>query len=126
MIPRQLRKFPLWNGYPVHFTVLVKDGIPDFRAINQANQMQAIENKLCHLCGEPMFDPYFISDQELPRHVLTDGPMHYDCADFACSLCPYLKSHPVAIYRPQQWIWIGRNPVLFVANRLSPVKKEVL
>lgn len=100
-IPDRMKKFPLWKGkYPIHYTVFVEDGIPQFKTLARARQVEAIQKNLCHLCGERMSAPYwFIGGPGCAksRHFL-DGPMHEECARYATKICPFL-ANPNARYR---------------------------
>lgn len=94
-IPERLQRFPLWRGkYPVFFTVSCHpDGSPDFKTLSRDRQLQCAAKNLCFLCGQRMTAPYWfiVHEQEVDsRRILDNGPMHEECARYACGTCPYL------------------------------------
>lgn len=95
-IPERLRRFPLWKGkFLIHFTVHVnRDGTPDFKAVHSVNRAQALAKNWCHLCGQRMEPPYAFIGGPLchTNRVFIDGPMHEECARYACKVCPYLAN----------------------------------
>jgi hypothetical protein len=95
-IPKRMKKFPLWKGiYPIHYTVWVVDGVPDFKQMHEVRRIDAFHRNLCHLCGERMLDGKFafIGGPECVKlHAFIDGPMHEDCAAYAAAVCPFLKN----------------------------------
>lgn len=102
-IPERMKKFPLWKGiYPIHYTVWVKDGVPDFKMMHEARRMDAFGRNLCHLCGERMLNTLFAfigGPNCVKYHAFVDGPMHPECAEWACSICPFLKNADAAYSR---------------------------
>lgn len=102
-IPERLKRFQLWKGYVVHFTVFIKpDGSPDFKVMNEDNRVRCFEKNWCHLCGLRMWPPYaFIGGPLCVEHrSFVDGPMHVDCAEYAARVCPFLSS-PTGKYNVQ-------------------------
>lgn len=94
-IPQRLKKFPLWMGkFVIHYTVFVKDGIPDFKCMHEVRRIDAFNRNLCHLCGERMLNTLFafIGGPKCVKYrAFVDGPMHPDCAEYACKVCPFLR-----------------------------------
>lgn len=94
-IPDRMKKFPLFHGFPVHYTVFIgDDGIPDFKVVHEVRRIEALNKNLCALCGERMSAPYaFIGGPQcMNHHHFIDGPMHVECATYAAVTCPYLSS----------------------------------
>jgi hypothetical protein len=101
-IPERLKKFPTWNGYVVHFTVLVdsETKLPNFKSTNEHRRTEAFKKNLCHLCGEPMSKKHgeggpfcFIGGVEcVQAHRFIDGGMHVECGEYAAKACPLLAS----------------------------------
>jgi hypothetical protein len=94
-IPERMKKFPLYRGYVVHYTVFVgEDKIPDFKVVHQAHRTEALNKNLCHLCGQRMMPPFaFIGGPKCMKHRrFVDGPMHLECATYAAKVCPYLAT----------------------------------
>jgi hypothetical protein len=92
-IPEKLKGRPIYKGFPIPFTVYInKDGVPDFRVVDEKNRMQCMENELCSLCGQPLVKPYvFIGGpKSTENRTYVDGPMHEECALYATKVCSYL------------------------------------
>jgi len=95
-VPERLKKFPTWRGMPIHYTLAVNpDGSPAFKEVNDLKRVKCFRDNLCHLCGESLArGPYWLIGGpmcvESKRFV--DGPMHYECALYACHTCPFLSS----------------------------------
>ena len=54
-LPLRLRKLPLDpRGYPVPWFVAWVNGEPEFRAADGRKFAQAVQHKLCWVCGEPL------------------------------------------------------------------------
>src|SRR5262245_29072659 len=68
-IPEALKRFPLYHGFPVHFTVLVdkKTGVPDFRSMNETRRVECFRKNWCHLSGETIHEEEAIQASTLPR-----------------------------------------------------------
>lgn len=101
-VPPALQRFPLWHGYPVHYTVWRdKSGRPDFRIMDDARRWECFRKQWCHLCGRNLGQgPYcFIGGpKSVEAHRFVDGPMHRECAEYAARVCPFLAS-PTGKYR---------------------------
>lgn len=92
-IPDRLKKFPLYQGMLVHFTVWVgDDGVPDFKVVQENNRRLCMVESLCALCGQTLLSPMvFIGGAgSMESRVFVDGPMHEECASYAVKVCPYL------------------------------------
>jgi hypothetical protein len=93
-IPGRLKKFPLYRGrFPIPYTTLIgPDGQPDFKVIDQQKRTEALNKFLCHLCGERLLIPFCLIGGPLAivNRAFNDGPMHAECALYACKVCPYL------------------------------------
>lgn len=105
-IPERMKRFPLWNGFPVHFTVFRdKQGVPDFQVMYETRRIECFRKNWCHLCGRNLAPgPYhFIGSEKCIRlRAFIDGPMHIECAEYAAKVCPFLSSPS---YHGQiQWI----------------------
>src|SRR5947209_14582718 len=82
------------RGYPISFITDVEDGKPDFRITDQQKWLQAVQQRLCGMCGRPMqiTEPIaFIGSQpNLDSQLFYDPGMHVDCAEYAAAVCPFL------------------------------------
>jgi hypothetical protein len=93
-IPERLKKFPLYKGMLVHFTVFVgDDGIPDFKVVHENHRRECMEKSLCAICGETLTTPMVFIGGEgtIERGLFIDGPMDEACALYATKVCPYLR-----------------------------------
>lgn len=102
-VPKAMQRFKTWHGYPIHYTVMVRaDGTPDFKSMNEHRRKDCFKRNLCHLCGQRMnpAGPYYlIGGPMCVQHKrFIDGPMHKECAEYACKACPFLAS-PNGKYR---------------------------
>jgi len=95
-IPQQLQKFPLFHGYPVHYTVFVDaNGKPNFKVMHEHRRIECFNKNLCHLCGEDLGDGPFAfigGPMCVKAHRFVDGPMGIECAEYAAIACPFLSS----------------------------------
>lgn len=94
-IPYRLRSFPFYKGYLVHYTVFVgDDGIPDFRVMHEVARVKCARERRCNLCGEKLGKHivFIGGDLCVKNRAFTDGPMHEDCALYACKVCPFLAN----------------------------------
>lgn len=96
IIPERLKRFPLWQDkYPIFFTVFREiDGRPNWKSLDRRKQVECNAKGLCHLCGQRMLAPYWWVCGEYEMEELTvssNGPMHEECARFACVICPALS-----------------------------------
>ncbi len=94
-MPERIRALPVFRGYPVPWFVAYPNGPdqdPDFRVADRGKWIQAVQQKLCWVCG-----------QKLGAHlVFVLGPMcgisrttsepacHRECADWSVANCPFL------------------------------------
>lgn len=94
-VPDRLKKFPLWKDrYVIHYTVFTKDGIPIFNQVARGKQVLAAKRNWCQLCGERMSAPYWFigGESNVESRQVLDGPMHEECACYACAACPFLAN----------------------------------
>lgn len=92
-IPERLRDRPRdHRGNVVLFTTAMTDGKPDFRAIDSAKVTEAVDNRLCGICGQRL--EYWITFIGGPISARTrafaDPGMHPECSAYALQVCPYL------------------------------------
>lgn len=95
-IPERLKKFPVYNGYPVFFVVAKNSaGKPQWKQLDRLKQIQCANQNLCSICGERMLTGVFwfvVGPDEHEGKCTTNGPMHEECARFSCAICPYLAN----------------------------------
>jgi len=54
-MPDRIKRLPISaTGFPVPWFVAWIDGLPDFRVIGPDKMVQAVNRKLCWVCGQPL------------------------------------------------------------------------
>jgi hypothetical protein len=105
-IPDRMKRFPLWKGmFPIFYTVArTPEGKPEFRKVSRARQIEAERKGLCHLCGQTLWTPFWFIcyDQEVKIGRSKDGPMHKECAEYACKACPFLSQPGYVGHDPRE------------------------
>jgi hypothetical protein len=89
----KVEALPKWKNFPIpYFVTYTKDGIPDFKIINEENRRRCANERLCWICGQKIdYWIVFIGGPIAIKHRLfTDGPMHEECARDALEICPFL------------------------------------
>lgn len=108
------------NGYPVPWFVSWVGGKPEFRVADQMRLKEAIEQKLCWVCGQRLGDPYtfVIGPMCTVNKLSSEPPSHPECASYSARACPFL-SKPQMVRRENDMpcgtrdpagIMIARNP----------------
>lgn len=95
------------TGYPIPWFVATVNGHPDFRVMDPDHARAAIKQSRCLMCGGLMLS---MSGNARPPATFVIGPMctvnrtsaepphHWDCADYAARVCPFL-SQPERVRR---------------------------
>jgi hypothetical protein len=88
------------RGYPIpRSAVILPDGTPDFRTINQQVWAELLGKRRCAICGGKMGLFTFVGGpKSVSTHSFIDGPMHQACAEYALAVCPFLAA-PKFAYR---------------------------
>lgn len=97
-LPPRIAQLPKdHRGYPVpHIVMRDENGKPLFAMNDLYVVQEAVKDNLCHICGQELDpNPWFTGG---PGSALLngnhaayfDGPMHYECMEFALRVCPYL------------------------------------
>jgi hypothetical protein len=102
-IPKSLRHLRTFAGLPVPFTVKWNDDGPDFAELDPKLWLEAVEKKLCNVCGEKLGEWAFYIGGELcfNNRSFLDPPMHRNCAALAVKMCPFLNGKRNGEYRPE-------------------------
>ena len=89
---RMLRHLKVFAGLPVPEMVEWVDGKPDFRRIDRAKLIKAVNYRLCGICGRRLgLTCYWVGGPLCQRnHYFTDPGMHRECAEESIRLCPFL------------------------------------
>ena len=94
-IPAKMKSLPISpTGFPIPWFVhIASDGIPDFRVIGRGQVREAVSQKRCWLCGEPLgtFYAFVIGPMCSINRVSAEPPSHLDCAEYAVRACPFLS-----------------------------------
>jgi hypothetical protein len=92
-MPARFLRLPIDDrGYPVPKFVAWVDGKPDFRVVDQRWMAQAVNKKLCWLCGEKLgrYLAFVLGPMCAVNRINSEPPSHLDCARFAVKACPFL------------------------------------
>lgn len=82
-------------GYPVPWFVAWIDGEADFRVVGPRRIQQAVEGRLCWICGQKITGPtrsFVIGPMCAVNRVSAEPPSHIDCAVYAARACPFLAN----------------------------------
>lgn len=96
-MPSQVRALPRNHaGYPVPWFVASIDGEPDFRVIRARGIEEAVEKRLCWVCGQRRAkakpDAFVIGPMCAVNRVSAEPPSHQPCAMYAARACPSLSN----------------------------------
>lgn len=86
------------RGLPVPFGVLVtQDGTPHFTINDSEKVARVIRERRCAICGNKLHgrSMWFVGGPMSAFHDAggyVDPPLHYECADYALKVCPYLAA----------------------------------
>jgi hypothetical protein len=98
-LPVRLRGLPLDDrGYPVPWFVAWHDGKPEFRAMDARKFRDAIKQRLCWVCGQPLgrWLAFPIGAMCVITRTIAEPPSHRECAEWSIRNCPFL-SNPRAV-----------------------------
>lgn len=118
-LPRHMQGLPVdKRGFPVPFFVHWVDGEPRFDIVDTRRYEACVQKELCWLCGERLgrYRAFVIGPMCLVNRISSEPPSHLDCAEFACTACPFL-TRPLAKRVEQEdeviapaGVMIARNP----------------
>jgi len=91
-IPERVARRPRYKGYPIPFTTLVVNDIPDFKGTDLDKWRDCITNRLCGICGERLdYWVWWLGGPACFEHGhFFDFAMHEDCARYSATICPYI------------------------------------
>ena len=117
-LPPRLRKLPLdARGYPVPWFVAWIDGVPDHRVVNPQRFGEAVKQRRCWVCGEPLgrWLAFPIGSMCAITRTISEPPSHLDCAEWSVKNCPFL-SKPEMVRReedrPADWVAPAGNAIM--------------
>ncbi len=94
-MPDRIKRLPISDtGFPIPFFVAWIDGKPDFRVIGPDKLPQAVNRKLCWVCGQPLgqFKAFPIGPMCAITRTISEPPCHLECAEYAVQACPFLAN----------------------------------
>jgi hypothetical protein len=84
------------HGHPVPWFVAWVDGAPDYRLYRPHAIAEAINARLCWVCGIPFArqEPrvWVIGPMCAVNRISSEPPSHYDCAEYSARACPFLTT----------------------------------
>jgi hypothetical protein len=120
-LPERLRNLPVdERGYPVPWFVAWHDGKPEFRAMDAQKFRDAVKQRRCWVCGQPLgrWLAFPIGAMCVITRTIAEPPSHRECAEWSIRNCPFL-SNPRAVRdhtnipadaREAAGVGIQRNP----------------
>lgn len=92
--PRILARPRDERGWPVPWFVAWIDGKPDFRVIQPGKFEQALNHRLCWVCGEKLGSraAFVVGPMCAVTRTTSEPPCHRECAEFAAQHCPFLAN----------------------------------
>lgn len=120
------------RGYPVPWFVAWIDGKPEFRCAAGEKLQQAIDGRLCWVCGQKIDRrkplAFVIGPMCSINRISSEPHCHLDCAVFSAKACPFLtmpKAHRREANLPKEGydpggFFIKRNPgvcLIWVTHR---------
>jgi hypothetical protein len=93
-IPHRMKSLPIDRGYPVPWFVAWMDsGEPEFRAMDGRKWRQAVKEKLCWVCGNPILGNFvFVAGPMCGiNRTSAEPPCHLICAQWSARNCPFLS-----------------------------------
>lgn len=95
-IPRRMNRLLISSrGYPVPWFVHIDlDKEADFRIIGQNKLVDALNKKLCWLCGEPLgqYMCFTVGPMCVISKTSSEPPSHVECSEYAVRACPFLNN----------------------------------
>lgn len=120
-LPERMRNLPVdERGYPVPWFVAWYEGKPEFRAMDAGKLRDALKQRLCWVCGQPLgrWLAFPIGAMCVITRTIGEPPSHRECAEWSIRNCPFL-SNPEFVRdetnipkdaRPPAGFGIKRNP----------------
>ncbi len=86
MLPRDAR------GFPIPFFAPWRDGKPVFAVADERKRAQCATQRLCWICGQPLFDriAFVGGPQAAENRSFGDPASHVECAVYAVQVCPFI------------------------------------
>lgn len=97
-MPDRIKALPVQRGYPVPWFVQhFEETGYDFRVVDGRRMRQAIKEKVCWICGQPLGHTwvFVLGPMCIINRINSEPPSHYKCAEFAVKACPFLMQRQV-------------------------------
>lgn len=94
-LPRRMQNLVIdERGYVVPWFVDWIDGKPEFRAMNRRKYLQAIQKRLCWVCGGKLDTRFaFVAGPMCGiNRTSSEPPSHLECARWSARNCPFLSN----------------------------------
>lgn len=91
-LPVRMQALATYQGLPIPFFTLIRDGRPDFRVHDAKRHHAAMTRRLCGVCGAALdYWIFFLLGPNGVKERLSYMPaMHEECARASMVLCPFL------------------------------------
>lgn len=121
----RLKDRPKYGEYVIPYTVVVINGVPDFRVTDMERWEECVVGKLCAICGGPLdYWVWYIGGKNCADSGLYfDLAMHEECCFYAASVCPFLAAGRDYSSRPQP---DGASQNMIMVQHNNVVKASVL
>lgn len=103
-LPPRIARLPVdARGYPIPWFVDWLDGVPEFRAMDLLKWRQAIAQRRCWVCGDPLgqFLAFVVGPMCVINRTTAEPPCHRECAAWSAVHCPFL-SRPHMVRRSDE------------------------
>lgn len=94
-IPQRMLHLPRERSLPLPwFAGRGADGRLSFTILDGAKKIEAVERRLCWMCGKPLERVYafVLGPIQTITRTVTEPPSHPGCADYASKVCPFLSN----------------------------------
>jgi hypothetical protein len=94
-LPAYIQALPVYRGYPVPWFVAYPDGPdgePEFRVADRGKWVQAVQQKLCWVCGQKLGShlAFVLGPLGGINRTTNEPAMHRQCAEWSIANCPFL------------------------------------
>lgn len=96
-LPWRIKSLPIdaRRGLPIPWFVFVPEsgGPVDFRVADMAKMRQAVQQRLCWVCGKPLgsYLAFPIGPMCAINRTTSEPPNHRECAEWSVQACPFLN-----------------------------------
>lgn len=132
-LPERMRKLDRDpRGYPIPFIVLRdNEGRAHFTINDTAKVQITLRRDLCAICGQKLLrGRWYVGGPGSAFHpdgAYIDGPLHFECAQYALQVCPYLAAPKYAGRLDMKTVDPAKLPgtAMFMDQTLDPRRPEV-